>query len=109
MPKVRAIGACTGHFRYRVPPASRHCVIRARVIRREAALIAHACGMQSIIKVSCIVGFIQIGGQIRDPRWRKPLGKTIERCIAWNLATHLALALASCLQCVVGAVAKSAV
>ena len=51
-----------------------HCVIRARVIRREAALIAHACGMQSIINVSWVMGFIQIGGQIRDPRWRKPLG-----------------------------------
>ena len=42
--------------------------------------------------------------------WAKsPLGRTIKRCTAWNLPTHLALALASCLQCVVGAVAKSAV
>ena len=37
------------------------------------------------------------------------LGGTIERCAAWNFPMHLALALASCLQCVVGAVAKSAV
>ena len=51
-----------------------HCVIRCPVIRREAALIAHAWSMQSIIKVSWIVGFIKIGHQIRDPRWRKPLG-----------------------------------
>ena len=51
-----------------------HCVIRWPVIRREAALIAHAWSMQSIIKVSWIMGFIKIGHQIRDPRWRKPLG-----------------------------------
>ena len=51
-----------------------HCAIRCPVIRREAAVIAHAWSMQSIIKVSWIVGFIKIGHQIRDPRWRKPLG-----------------------------------
>ena len=51
-----------------------HCAIRCPVIRREAAAIAHAWSMQSIIKVSWIVGFIKIGHQIRDPRWRKPLG-----------------------------------
>ena len=55
-------------------PAKTHCVIRCPVIRREAAVIAHAWSMQSIIKVSWIVGFIKIGHQIRDPRWRKPLG-----------------------------------
>ena len=40
--------------------AEDHCVIRCLVIRREAALIAHAWSMQSIIKVSWIVGFIKI-------------------------------------------------
>ena len=55
-------------------PLGVHCVIRCPVIRREAAFIAHAWSMQSIVKVSWIVGFIKIGGQIRDPRWRKPLG-----------------------------------
>ena len=44
-----------------------HNAIRCPVICCEAMVIAHTQSMQSIIKVSWIVGFIKIGHQICDP------------------------------------------